>query len=342
VRVVDLRSDTLTMPSPEMRRAMHDAELGDDVFGEDPTVNRLQEVAAERMGKEAALFISTGTMGNLLGLLVNARSGQEVICDTQSHVFLNEGGGAAALGGIQLRPLEPRRGVLAPEQVEAAMRPTDDDHQPITAAVSLEDTHNREGGVCWPLEALAVVADTAHRQGAKVHLDGARIYNAAVATGTDAKDIAAVADTVTFCLSKGLGCPIGSVFCGSREDVGHARRWRKMLGGGTREAGVLAAAGLFALDHMVDRLADDHANARTLAEGLAEIDGIKCDLDRVETNIVFIQLDRMRGPQFIGECDKRGLKIDGGERRIRFVTHYGVEPDDVQYALKVVSDVLTA
>src|SRR5919197_3122811 len=169
VRVVDLRSDTLTMPSPEMRRAMHDAELGDDVFGEDPTVNRLQEVAAERMGKDAALFISSGTMGNLLGLLVNARSGQEVICDNESHVFLNEGGGAAALGGIQLRPLPPQRGVLTREQVEAAIRPTDDDHQPITAAVSLEDTHNREGGVCWPLEALKAVAETAHRHGAKVH-----------------------------------------------------------------------------------------------------------------------------------------------------------------------------
>jgi threonine aldolase len=328
------------MPSPDMRRAMYDAELGDDVFGEDPTVNRLQEVAAERMGKEAALFISSGTMGNLLGLLVNARSGQEVICDAESHVFLNEGGGAAALGGIQLRPLPPRRGLLTPEQVEAALRPTDDDHQPITAAVSLEDTHNREGGVCWPMEALQAVSRTARGHGVKVHLDGARIYNAAVATGTDPKDIAAVADTLTFCLSKGLGCPIGSVFCGSRDDVEQGRRWRKMLGGGTREAGVLAAAGLYALEHMVDRLADDHANARTLAEGLSEIDGVGCDLSRVETNIVFIHLERMRGPEFIDECGKRGLKIDGGERRIRMVTHFGIEPEDVQYALKVVSEVV--
>ena len=339
MRLVDLRSDTLTMPSPEMRRLMTEAELGDDVFGEDPTVNRLQDVAAERMGKEAALFVSSGTMGNLLGVLVNARSGQEIIADTDSHVFVNEGGGAASLGGIQIRTVSTPRGVMSPEQVERAIRPTDDVHQPITACVSVEDTHNRHGGVVWPLEALRSVSEVAHRHGAGVHLDGARIYNAAVASGVPVAEIAATADTVTFCLSKGLGCPIGSLFCGPRDKVQEALRWRKMLGGGTRQAGVLAAAGLYALDHMVDRLADDHANARTLAEGLAEIDGVRCELDRVETNIVFIELERMSAHEFTAECDKRGLRTDGNGRRVRLVTHFGVEPEDVQYALSVISEV---
>ena len=339
MRLVDLRSDTLTMPSPEMRQAMSNAQVGDDVFGEDPTVNRLQDVAAERMGKEAALFVSSGTMGNLLGVLVNARSGQEIIADTDSHVFVNEGGGAASLGGIQIRTVSTPRGVMSPEQVERAIRPTDDVHQPITACVSVEDTHNRHGGVVWPLEALRSVSEVAHRHGAGVHLDGARIYNAAVASGVPVAEIAATADTVTFCLSKGLGCPIGSLFCGPRDKVQEALRWRKMLGGGTRQAGVLAAAGLYALDHMVDRLADDHANARTLAEGLAEIDGVRCELDRVETNIVFIELERMSAHEFTAECDKRGLRADGNGRRVRLVTHFGVEPEDVQYALSVISEV---
>jgi threonine aldolase len=340
VRVVDLRSDTLTLPAPEMRRAMADAELGDDVFREDPTVNRLQEVAAERLGKEAALFVSSGTMGNLLGVLVNARSGQEVIADSESHLFLNEGGGAAGLAGVQIRTLVTERGVLSTAQVEQAIRPTDDEHQPLTACVSVENTHNRHGGVTWPLEKLREVAGTAHRRGVSLHMDGARIFNAAIATGVPVAEIAAPADTVTFCLSKGLGCPIGSVFCGPQDKIEQARRWRKMIGGGTRQAGVLAAAGLYALDNMVDRLAEDHANARTLAEGLTEMDGVRCDLDRVETNIVFIELERMSAPHFVDECEKRGLRTDWSDQRVRLVTHFGIEADDVQQALKVVSEVV--
>src|SRR5260370_22723528 len=261
------------MPSPEMRQAMVTAPLGDDVFGDDPTTNRLMEVAAERMGKEAATFVPSGTMGNLIGIAVNAQRGEEVIADADSHVFYYETAGAATVCGVQIRPVATEAGVMYPQQIQAAVRPRDDPHQPISSAVTFENTHNRHGGVVWPLEELRAAADAAHAQGLRVHLDGAPIFNAAVALGVPAADIAACADTVTFCLSKGLACPIGSIFCGSRESVEEALRWRKRLGGGMRQVGVLAAAGLIALDHMVDRLAEDHANAHTLAEGLSELPG---------------------------------------------------------------------
>ncbi len=310
------------MPTPDMRRAMAEAELGDDVFGDDPTTNRLMEVAAQRMGKEAALFVPSGTMGNLLGIAVNARSGDEVIADADSHVFYYETAGAASVCGVQIRPIATKAGVMSPRQIDEAVRPTDDQHQPITAAVTFENTHNRHGGVVWPLEDLRAASDAAHAQGLRVHLDGARIFNAAVALGVEASEIAALADTVTFCLSKGLACPIGSIFCGSRESVEEARRWRKRLGGGMRQVGVLAAAGLLALDQMVDRLADDHANARTLAEGLAELRGVRCDLSRVQTNLVFFELEQMTAPAFTDACAARGLLSDWmGPRRMRFVTH---------------------
>src|SRR6202158_3015733 len=242
-----------------MRRAMATAPLGDDVFGDDPTVNQLEAVAAARLGKEAAGFVPRGDMGNGAG-----------------------------------------RGVMSPAKIEAAVRPTNDFHQPITAAVTFEDTHNRHGGVVWPLEELRAASQAARGHGLRVHLDGARIFNASVAAGTDVADIAACGDTVTFCLSKGLGCPAGSVFCGSAESVEQARRWRKRLGGAMRQAGVIAATGLIALKTMVDRLAEDHANAQTLAEGLAELPGVRCDLSRVQTNLVFFDLERMTGAEFEG------------------------------------------
>src|SRR5580658_8443768 len=252
---IALRSDIVTPPTEEMLRAMTRAPLGDDVFGDDPTVNRLEETAAERMGKEAAIFVPSGTMGNLLGLLVSARSGQEVIADADSHLFMNEAAGAAVVGGIQVRQVPTERGVLSPAQVLAALRPGDDDHQPLTAAVMIENTHNWHGGVAWSLADLHRLAGTARSHGLAVHTDGARIFNAAVATGTDVRTMARHTDTITFCLSKGLCCPVGSVLCGPAEKIRQARRWRKMLGGGMRQAGVLAAAGLVALDTMVDRLA---------------------------------------------------------------------------------------
>jgi threonine aldolase len=338
---IDLRSDTVTLPTADMLRAMTSAPLGDDVFGDDPTVNRLEETAAERMGKEAALFVASGTMGNLLGLLVNARSGQEVITDADSHLFLNEAAGAAVVGGIQVRQVPTDRGVLSPAQVLAVLRPGDDDHQPLSAAVMIENTHNWHGGVAWSLADLAALAGTARSRGLAVHTDGARIFNAAVATGTDVRTIAQHTDTITFCLSKGLCCPVGSVLCGPAEKIRQARRWRKMLGGGMRQAGVLAAAGLVALDTMVDRLADDHHNARALAEGLAGLPGIDCDLSRVHTNLVYFRLKQTDAASFLAACSGGGL-LGGalGPDLVRFVTHHGIGPADVQRALVICREAL--
>jgi threonine aldolase len=282
-------------------------------------------------------------MGNVIGVAVNASAGQEMIADAESHVYLYEGAGAAAISGVQIRPVTTNAGVMSPGQIVGALRPRNDFHQPITAAVTLEDTHNRHGGVVWPLEELRACSEAARRNGLRVHLDGARMFNAAVASGTDVADIAACGDTVTFCLSKGLACPAGSIFCGSAEDVREARRWRKRLGGGMRQAGVLASAGLIALDTMVDRLADDHANAHTLAEGLAELPGVTCDPSRVQTNLVFFDLHRISGAEFETACRGRGL-LGGatGPHRVRFVTHYGITAEDVQSALKICEEVLSA
>jgi len=322
---------------------MVEASLGDDVFGDDPTTNRLLEVAAERMGKESATFVPSGTMGNLIGVAVNARRGEELIADADSHVFYYETAGAAAVCGVQIRPLRTEAGLMSPQQIADAVRPRDDTHQPLTAAITFENTHNRHGGIVWPLETLRAASDTAREHGLRVHLDGARIFNAAIALNVEASEIAACADTVTFCLSKGLSCPIGSILCGSRESIDEAKRWRKRLGGGMRQVGVLAAAGLVALDTMVDRLAEDHANARTMAEGLAELPGITCDLERVQTNLVFFDLEHMTAPAFVEECRRRGLLSDWmGPKRMRFVTHYGISPDDVQSTLKICEEVLTA
>jgi threonine aldolase len=341
VNLVDLRSDTLTMPTESMRRAMSAAELGDDVFGEDPSINRLQQRAAELLGKEDALFVASGTMGNLLGVLTLARSGEEVVADADSHVFLYEGAGAATLGGIQIRQVQTEAGVMSPEQLARAIRPRDDAHQPFTAAVCVENTHNRHGGVVWPLAELRAVGQTARRSGLALHMDGARLFNAAVALGVPAAAIAAEADTVTFCLSKGLGAPVGSVLCGPAEVIDRARRWRKMVGGGWREAGMLAAAGLWALEHSVERLAEDHANARTLAEGLAEMDGLSVELDRVQTNIVYFRPTATAAADFAERCGQRGLLgFAGSDGRVRFVTHMGIEPADIQYALEVCAEVL--
>jgi threonine aldolase len=343
VGTIDFRSDTVAMPSPEMRRAMFEAPLGDDVFGDDPTTNKLMEVAAERMGKEAATFVPSGTMGNLIGIAVNARSGEELIADADSHAFYYETAGAAAVCGVQIRPVPTEAGVMSPEQVVAAVRPRDDPHQPLTAAVTFENTHNRHGGIVWPLEALRAASDAAHGQGLRVHLDGARIFNASVALGVPASEIAACADTVTFCLSKGLACPVGSIFCGGDEDVEQAKRWRKRLGGGMRQVGVLAAAGLVALEHMVDRLAQDHANARTLAEGLSELPGVRCDLRRVQTNLVYFDVESMPAQAFLDECATRGVVSEAtGPHTVRLVTHYGIDVEDIQSALKVCEEVLSA
>jgi threonine aldolase len=326
-----------------MLRAMASAPLGDDVFGEDPTVNRLQDLAAEVMGKEAALFVSSGTLGNLIGVLVNAGPGQEVVADAESHLFMAESAGAATVGGIQIRQVVTERGVISPEQLTAVLRPAHDAHQPVTAAVVIENTHNRHGGIAWPLDDLRRLSDTAHDRGVAVHIDGARIFNAAVALGSSARDIAANADTVTFCLSKGLSCPAGSLLCGSAATIEKAQRWRKMLGGGMRQAGVLAAAGLIAMETLIERLSEDHANARTLAIDLTEMPGVACDLTRVQTNIVFLKLLRMPSDQFVHECRALGVLAGAASRdEVRFVTHRGISSADVQDAVAVCQKVLGA
>jgi threonine aldolase len=341
VGLIDLRSDTVTQPTPEMRRAMTSAPLGDDVYGDDPTVKRLEAVAAARLGKDAAVFVPSGTMGNLLGIAVNARLGEEMIADAASHVFLYEGAGSAAIAGVQIQAVATAAGIMSPDQINAVVRPRDDYHDPLSAALCIEDTHNVHGGVVWPLDALEAAAAAARAHQLRVHLDGARMFNAAVAQGVDVASIAACADTVTFCLSKGLACPAGSIFCGTAESVDQARRWRKRLGGGMRQTGVLAAAGLVALDSMVDRLADDHANARTLAEGLSELPGIECDLSRVQTNMIYFDVKSMGAAAFEEECRVRHV-LGGavGVHRFRFVTHFGIGASDIQETLRVCADVL--
>lgn len=341
--VVDLRSDTVTLPSPAMREAMYRAELGDDVFEDDPTVNRLQEVAAQRLGKEASLFVASGTMGNLVSVLTHCAHGDGVILGDQSHILLNEAAGSAALGGAYLRavPNLPD-GKIDLDQIERVI-PTEDIHHPRMKLVCLENTHNYCGGSTLDADYIAQVAELAHRHRLLLHLDGARIFNAAIALGVRASDLAAPADSVMFCLSKGLSCPVGSLLCGSAEFIRRARRMRKMVGGGMRQAGVLAAAGIVALEQMIDRLQEDHDNARILAEGIAQIPGLTLDPHSVHTNIVFFDLvsQRISVEQFVQELHELGVWLLAlGPGRLRAVTHYGIERAHVDEALQVMRRVM--
>ena len=342
-RVIDLRSDTVTHPTEAMRDAMYRAEVGDDVYGEDPTVNRLEELAAERLGKEASLLLLSGTMGNLVGILSQTRSGDEAIVGAYSHIFLNEAGGPAALGGVQLHPIPTERGVMDVQAIEAVVRDPNNLHHPRTRLVCVENTHNRDGGVAVPMEVMDAVGEVAHRRGLKLHLDGARVFNAAVALDVPVARLVREVDTIQFCLSKGLGCPVGSLLVGSKDTIGEARRWRKMIGGALRQAGIFAAAGIVALEQMVDRLADDHRNARRLAEGLAQIPGLSIDLGVVDTNIIMLEVDQVRvePKAFVAGLAERGVKIGspyGG--RIRLVTHYQVSGEDVSYTLRAAEQAL--
>jgi len=332
--VVDLRSDTLTLPTPEMREAMAHAVVGDDVWEEDPTVRRLESLAAERLGKAAGLFVTSGTQGNLVSVLAQTRPGQEVVLDLDSHIFNNEVAGAAVVGAVQMHPVRTARGFLTPDQVREALRPANI-HIPPTGLVCIENTHNRHGGTCCPPEDIAAVAAVAHEAGVPVHLDGARVFNAAVALGRPAHDFVRDVDSVTFCVSKGLGAPVGSVVCGSADFIVRARRLRKMLGGGMRQAGIVAAAGIVALERMVDRLAEDHVNARALAEGVASLPGVRIDLASVQTNIVIFQVDRPGGvAELAAGCAARKVKIHAmSSAAIRCVTHKEVDAEDVARAL---------
>ncbi len=341
--VIDLRSDTVTKPTEEMRAAMAQAEVGDDVMGEDPTVNRLEQMAADVLGKEAGLLTSSGTMSNLIAALSHCRRGDEVIMGSEGHMFWNEVAGAATLAAVQVRTVpNDSQGRMAPADVEASIRPPGNIHFPRTSLLCLENTHNRcNGGVLTP-EDTRSVAEVAHANGVAVHLDGARVFNASVALEVPARDLVADVDDVSFCLSKGLSAPVGSVLCGSQEFVEQARKWRKMLGGGMRQAGVIAAAGVVAMETMVERLAEDHSNASRLASGLSQVPGIRLDPESFHTNIVFMELEPKLGsvPEFISRLNQNGLKVSyPGGRRIRLVTHRHITPGDVDQAIDIVAQV---
>jgi threonine aldolase len=341
---IDLRSDTVTRPTPAMRAAMANAQVGDDVYGEDPTVNRLQEMAAALMGKEAGLFVASGTMGNTAGILAHCGRGDEVILGDKAHTFLFEAGSVSALGGVHSHQLSNQPdGTLALDDISEAIRP-DDSHFPITRLVCLENTHNRCGGVVLSREYTRSVGELAHRRGLALHLDGARIFNAAAALGIPASELAAQADSVTFCLSKGLSAPVGSVLCGTREFIYKAHRIRKMLGGGMRQAGVLAAAGIVALEMMIDRLAEDHSRARRLARDLQTIPYLAIDPGSPHTNMIFCALTdevAASASDIAALLAKQGLLVGGaGERRFRLVTHNDVSDQDVDRAVSVFASVL--
>ncbi len=345
MRTIDLRSDTVTLPTPAMREAIYRAELGDDVFGEDPTTNRLEGIAAERMGKEAALLVVSGTMGNAVCTLTHCARGEEVILGDQSHTFLYEAGSMSALGGIHPHTVRNQPdGKLRLEDIEEAIR-GDNVHFPRTRLICLENTHNRCNGSVLSPEYIDSVAALAKEHGLSVHLDGARIFNAAVALGVDVKKLTANVDSLSFCLSKGLSAPVGSVVCGSSEFIAEARRTRKVLGGGMRQAGVIAAAGIKALEEMVDRLAEDHENARHLAEGMAGISGISIEPARVQTNIVYFELEegRMTPKELVTELNKNGVKLLAlGLKRLRAVTHYGISAEDIDSTLKAFNKIMKA
>lgn len=341
---IDLRSDTVTKPTPAMWEAMARADVGDDVYGEDPTINRLQEMAAERVGKEAALFLPSGTMGNLSAILAHCGRGDEVILGDKAHSFLLEAGGISALGGIHSRQLQNQPdGTLALDDIRLAIR-SDDAHFPISRLVTLENTHNRCGGAALSVEYTRSVGDLAHEHDLLLHIDGARLFNAAVAQRVEPRGLTAPADSVTFCLSKGLCAPVGSLLCGSTEFINRAHRMRKQLGGGMRQAGVLAAAGIVALETMVERLAEDHQRARMLAEGLATIHGLVLDPDTPRTNMIFCSLADtvlMNASQVVAALAERGVRVGAvGTRRFRLVTHYWIGDGDVSQAVEAFREVL--
>lgn len=342
---VDLRSDTVTRPTPEMREAMAEAEVGDDVYRDDPTVSRLEELAAHTMGMQAALFVPSGTMGNLIALLVHCQRGDEVIVGSRSHIYLNETGGMAALGGIQPCPVQNRPdGTLALDDILASIR-TADVHHPITRLICLENTQNVCGGVPLTVEYTDQVGELAQRAGLALHIDGARIFNAATALNVSVRDLVAPADSVMFCLSKGLAAPLGSMLVGSNSFIERARHIRKMLGGGMRQVGVVAAAGIIALEKMTKRLGEDHLRARKLADELRGVQGLIVDADSHHTNMVYLNLSEdvaLPAQQVAQRMKERGVLVDAeGARRFRLVTHYGIDDAGVEQTVAAFRDVLS-
>ncbi len=341
-RYIDLRSDTVTKPTPAMRKAMAEAEVGDDVFGEDPTVNRLQERVAQMLGKEAALFVPSGTMANQLAIKSHTQPGDEVIIEATSHPYNFEGGGGAALSGIQFHCLKGSRGILDASQIEEAIRP-EDHHFPVTKLICLENTHNRGGGAIYPIEKMKEIYQMAKAKDLLVHLDGARLWNASVATGIPPQQYAQWADSVSVCLSKGLGAPIGSLIAGSSLFINRVHRFRKMFGGGMRQVGIIASAGLYALDHHLERLKKDHQHAKRLAVGLRELKGVSIEPKQVETNIVIFDIAETgkTGVQIAEAMKNHGVLIHAfGRTQIRLVTHLDVTEEDMEVALKAFEEVL--
>ena len=337
---IDLRSDTVTLPTQEMLEAVLEAPLGDDVYGEDPTVNKLEELAAKKMGKEEALLVTSGTQGNLVSILAHTERGNEVILEATSHVYLYEVGSMATVGGILPKTVPGNMGVLSPDEVEKVIRGKNI-HYPEQILISIENTHNMAGGTCWKPSQIKAISEVAEKHGMRVHMDGARIFNATIALNVDVKELTKHVDSVMFCLSKGLSAPIGSMVVGSEEFIEKARKWRKMLGGGMRQAGIIAAPRIIALEKMVDRLKEDHDNARALAEGLARIKGISINLEAVQTNIVRYDIRGlgMDANRFVSELSKYGIKTSGSGSSIRMVTHRMISRGDIDYTLKVIEKI---
>jgi threonine aldolase len=334
----DLRSDTVTLPSREMRRAMSKADVGDDVYAEDPTINKLEEYGARLMGKRAALFIPSGSMGNLIPLFLNCGRGNEVLSQKNSHIFHYELCSAATIAGVTPVAVEGERGVLVPEELEKHLRP-ESNLMPRVTMVEAENTHNREGGTCYTYEELRAVGDFAKKHDLSFHLDGARIFNAAAATGVPAKRLASCADTVTFCLSKGLGAPVGSLLCGTNRFIEEARRVRKMLGAGMRQAGVLAAAGLYALKNNIGRLEQDHEHARKIADTLAHTGWAEIDPGKVETNIIYFNTAGVDAQQVAAALKKKGVLCGPfGTHSIRMVTHLGISREDTDAVCSIIRE----
>jgi threonine aldolase len=341
--MIDLRSDTVTKPTPEMRRAMMEAEVGDDVYGEDPTVNHLERRAAEIIGKEAALFVPTGTMGNTIAIKLLTEHGQEVIADSRAHVLDYELSMVAWFSGCVIRHIQTDDGILSWDQVRRLVKPVNPYSAP-TGLVTIEQTHNMHGGTVYPMRTIHEICDGTHERGLKVHMDGARIFNAAAALGIPSREIAAPADTVMFCLSKGLGAPAGSIVAGPAERIAKGRLYRKRLGGGMRQVGVLAAAGLIALEEMPKRLHEDHCNAKFLGEGLSRIPGIHIDPAKVVTNIAVFDVSAtgIAPPEIAARLRDRGVLINPiNERQMRAVTHYDVTRKDCEQALAAVTEAVS-
>jgi threonine aldolase len=340
--LVDLRSDTVTKPSPSMRKSMAEAEVGDDVFHEDPSVNRLEEMVAALYGKEAALYVASGTMANQLAIRAQTHHGDEIIMERTSHPFNSEAGALAALAGVQVNLLDGRHGIFDVEQLRAAIR-TPNVHHARTALICVENTHNRGGGSVWPLDKIRAIRECARAAGIPMHLDGARLMNACVVTGLRPEDYAQYFDSCTLCLSKGLGAPVGSLVIGSQEFIARAHRFRKQFGGGMRQAGILAAAGIYALEHNVERLAEDHLKAKRLARGIAEIDGLEIDVNAVETNILYFQVQRpeLSAPTLLERLKAEGVLMLGtSPNSIRAVTHLDVTKDGIDRAVEVLRSVV--